>query len=61
MSVAKELYEAYVAWCEQRGLEPLAQRSFGMALTSRGFERRRRGRGKHWWLGVGLLTPELAR
>ena len=60
MSVAKDLYEAYVSWCQQRRLEPLAQRSFGMALTSRGFERRRRGRGKHWWVGVGLKTVQVA-
>lgn len=52
--IAKDLYNAYVDWCQERGQEPLAQRSFGMRLTTLGFQRRRRGRGRHWWLGVGL-------
>jgi hypothetical protein len=61
MSLAKDLYDAYSSWCQEAGRAPLAQRSFGIALTSRGFERRRRGRGKHWWIGVGLLASTLAQ
>lgn len=53
--IAKDLYNAYVDWCQETGQEPLVQRSFGMRLTTLGFQRRRRGRGRHWWLGVGLL------
>jgi hypothetical protein len=53
--IAKDLYNAYVEWCRETGQEPLVQRSFGMRLTTLGFQRRRRGRGRHWWLGVGLL------
>jgi hypothetical protein len=52
--IAKDLYDAYVDWCQAAGQEPLVQRSFGMRLTTLGFQRRRRGRGRHWWLGVGL-------
>jgi hypothetical protein len=54
MIIAKDLYDGYVAWCRDRGHEPLAQRSFGMRLTALGFQRRRRGRGRHWWLGIRL-------
>ena len=38
------------------GREPLPQRTFGMQLTAQGFQRRRRGKGKHWWTGIGLLA-----
>jgi hypothetical protein len=57
MIIAKDLYDAYVDWCLQQNKEPLAQRSFGMRLTAMGFQRRRRGRGRHWWLGVGVREP----
>lgn len=55
--IAKDLYSAYSAWCQSRGQEPLVQRSFGMKLTGMGFQRRRRGRGHHWWLGIELAAP----
>lgn len=53
--MAKDFYQAYLAWCQEQGRAPLAQRTFGMQLTAQGFERRRRGKGKHWWVGIGLL------
>ena len=53
--IAKGLYLAYRDWCRQRGEEPLAQRSFGMQLTAQGFQRQRRGKGRHWWTGLGLM------
>ena len=53
--IAKGLYLAYRDWCHQRGEEPLAQRSFGMQLTAQGFQRQRRGKGRHWWTGLGLM------
>ncbi len=56
MVIAKELYDAYLAWCRETGQAPLPQRSFGMQLTEQGFQRRRRGKGRHWWTGVGLLA-----
>ena len=52
--IAKELYLAYIDWCQARGEQPLAQRSFGMQLTAQGFLRQRRGKGRHWWMGLGL-------
>ena len=52
--IAKGLYQDYTEWCHQRGETPLAQRSFGMQLTAQGFQRQRRGKGRHWWMGVGL-------
>ena len=54
--IAKDLYQAYLDWCRETGQEPLPQRSFGMQLTAQGFQRRRRGKGRHWWTGVGLLA-----
>ena len=56
MVIAKELYLAYLAWCQETGKEPLPQRSFGIQLTQQGFLRKRRGKGRHWWTGVGLLA-----
>lgn len=54
--IAKDLYLAYIDWCHGRGEQPLAQRSFGMQLTAQGFQRQRRGKGRHWWMGVGLMA-----
>jgi hypothetical protein len=56
--IAKGLYEDYSGWCRLRGEEPLAQRSFGMQLTAQGFQRQRRGKGRHWWMGLGLRPQE---
>jgi hypothetical protein len=59
-STAKDLYASYGGWCKETGQKSVAQRSFGMRLTGRGLERRRRGRGKHWWEGIRLAgAPEL--
>lgn len=55
--IAKDFYLAYTDWCREQGQEPLPQRSFGMRLTALGFQRRRRGKGRHWWTGVGLTAP----
>ncbi|MCH7622246.1 MAG: hypothetical protein IH870_10145 [Chloroflexi bacterium] len=57
MILAKELYDDYLSWCRETGREPLSQRSFGMRLTGLGFERKRRARGRHWWIGLGLAEP----
>jgi hypothetical protein len=53
---AKELYAGYVDWCRDTGRVPVVQRSFGMGLTKLGFNRRRRGRGRHWWEGIELAV-----
>ncbi|HEU0020800.1 MAG TPA: primase-like DNA-binding domain-containing protein [Dehalococcoidia bacterium] len=59
MIIAKDLYDAYVRWCESEGYEMMAQRSFGMRLTALGFARRRRGKGKHWWVGIDLTEHQV--
>ena len=56
--IAKGIYQDYAGWCHLRGEEPLAQRSFGMQLTAQGFQRQRRGKGRHWWMGLGLRPQE---
>ena len=56
---AKDLFDAYVIWCDREGCEFMAQRSFGMRLTALGFERRRRGKGKHWWIGIDLTGSQV--
>ncbi len=56
--IAKGIYQDYTHWCHHRGEEPLAQRSFGMQLTAQGFQRQRRGKGRHWWMGLGLQPQE---
>jgi len=54
--LAKELYAGFQRWCQETGLDDVSQRSFGMQLTAMGFQRRRRGRGKHWWDGFRLTS-----
>ena len=51
-TMASHLYADYLAWCRETGHEALVQRAFGMRLTALGYQRRRRGRGRHWWQGI---------
>ncbi len=55
---ARSLYQAYREWCWETGRQAMAQRSFGMGLTNMGFQRRRRGQGYHWWMGISLASEE---
>ena len=55
--LAKDLYAAFQEWCRDTGQNDVSQRSFGMQLTAMGLQRRRRGRGKHWWDGIKLIAP----
>ena len=52
--IARGLYDEFLDWCIETQREPLSQRAFGMRLTGMGFRRKRRGRGRHWWEGLGL-------
>ena len=52
--LAKEVYAGFQEWCRETGQDDVSQRSFGMQLTAMGLQRRRRGRGKHWWEGIRL-------
>lgn len=51
-TIASDLYQNYLDWCESAGQDSLVQRSFGIQLTKLGFTRKRRGRGRHWWKGL---------
>ena len=52
---AADLYASYFGWCGSQGERSESQRSFGLRLTERGFERVKR-RTNWAWLGIGLLT-----
>ena len=55
--LAKDLYSGFQSWCRETNQDDVSQRSFGMQLTAMGLQRRRRGRGKHWWDGIRLMAP----
>lgn len=52
MNLAGDLYTSYANWCLDHGYLAHSQRKFGLELRARGYERKRRGKGKHWWMGV---------
>lgn len=47
------LYKAYTAWCDQNGEEKESQTAFGLNLSGRGFESRKKG--TYFRYGIGLL------
>jgi putative DNA primase/helicase len=52
------LYRAYQSWLDDNGERSVSQRSLGVALTERGFDRRKHGPDRRWhWFGIGLLEP----
>ena len=50
---ASDLYHAYTSWCDDNGEKAWAQRTFGMKLAERGFEKRRLS-GGNIWEGIGI-------
>ena len=52
MTLAGDLYTSYANWCLEHGYLAHSQRKFGLELRARGYQRKRRGKGKHWWIGV---------
>ena len=52
--LAGELYADFVSWCNMKESDTISQRSFGLRLRALGLTRKRRGHGKHWWMGIGL-------
>jgi putative DNA primase/helicase len=50
---ASELYAAYRAWCQDGGVDPLSQKSFGDAMTERGVERKTSN--GTWYVGVAVV------
>jgi hypothetical protein len=53
-ATARELYIAYLRWCDENDQKPLRQRDFGINLSEMGFVRQRKARGRHWWIGIAL-------
>lgn len=58
-SLAKDIYDTYVKWCEENGEYTISQRAFGLKLTDRGFKREKvfsgYNRGKFQYNGIGIL------
>ncbi len=55
---AREIYIAYVKWCDENQHRPELQRNFGMGLSDLEFHRHRRSQGRHWWDGIGLKSRD---
>jgi phage/plasmid-associated DNA primase len=51
----KDLYESYLAWCENSGMDALSNARFGKDLTRRRFEniKGREGNGRR---GIALIS-----
>jgi putative DNA primase/helicase len=56
---AAALFQAYQSWCASNGDQPIRPRDFGLRLAERGFINHKGSKGSRWWLGLGLLTPDL--
>jgi putative DNA primase/helicase len=52
-TTGKELFDAYVEWCERAGEKPEANNSFAKALADRGLKKKRTSKGVVY-AGVGL-------
>ena len=52
----RNVYKAYITWCEENGERPVSQRELGSRLVERGFERRRAHGGTWVWQGIGLVN-----
>jgi putative DNA primase/helicase len=50
-----DLWRSYERWCEANGESPIGQRSFGTALTERGYPPAKGGAGQRLRLGVRLV------
>jgi len=50
---SKYLYQAFTQWCTENGEKAWSQRTFGLRLRERGFNKKRTGAGVVW-LGIGL-------
>jgi putative DNA primase/helicase len=49
------LYQAYTAWCEQRGEQPMGSRTFNRQLKARGVKQSRASSGHYVWKSIALL------
>jgi putative DNA primase/helicase len=50
---ASDLYDTYKQWCTEHGESFDVQRTWGMKLTDRGYESRKK-QGRSWWVGIAL-------
>lgn len=57
-ATVKDLYNAYLQWCESGGERPMSKRAFSLRLAERAFERVRAAGGTRMWRGIGLLGDE---
>ncbi|HQK95658.1 MAG TPA: primase-like DNA-binding domain-containing protein, partial [Armatimonadota bacterium] len=55
---ARELYEAFTAWCEDTGEKACSQRAFGVRLSERGLVRGRSHTGGRVWEGLALMREQ---
>ena len=53
---AKDLYAAYVEWCDENGEHSETRVRLGIRLRERGFEPCRNTRGNRTWRGIGLAS-----
>jgi putative DNA primase/helicase len=56
-AAAKDLYAAYLQWCEGNGERGVTQRVFSVRLIEKGFQNQRTRAG-YVWLGIGLNEGE---
>jgi len=56
-ATAKELYQAYLIWCEETGDKAISKRAFGLALAERGLDKSK-SHGRILWKGIGLVTGD---
>jgi len=54
---ARRLYRAYVAWCEENGITPRSNHTFGKKIR-RFYLTRRRDKHGHYYEGIGLVGGE---
>jgi len=56
-ATAKELYQAYLRWCEEAGDKAISKRAFGLALAERGLIKSK-SHSRIIWKGIGLLAGD---
>jgi len=56
-ATAKELYQAYLIWCEEAGDKAISKRAFGLALAERGLIKSK-SHSRVIWSGIGLLAGD---
>lgn len=56
-AASADLYDNYSQWMEGKtDLMVLSKRQFGILLRESGFTRRKGGKGKRMWIGIGLMV-----